>query len=189
MGDFSLEMEISIWCADGIEQEPARMSLLPQHAAPQCLVMERFGSPKANLTVTSKAQSPRKKNATLYVAYSGLFIVLLSPLLLPQQKECNTIAGDPFKQSATASAKNEISGVYTMSCRHVLVCANGVCDFAKGEGYVQLGSAGMLVLTFLRSGSTMSTFLWQWLSTLQLIKVSRTWSFPMISPANTALTS
>ncbi|KIO31440.1 hypothetical protein M407DRAFT_67938, partial [Tulasnella calospora MUT 4182] len=27
------------------------------------------------------------------------------------------------------------SGVFAMSCRHVLLCPNGVCDLTKGEGF------------------------------------------------------
>ncbi|KAG8915030.1 hypothetical protein FRC00_008546 [Tulasnella sp. 408] len=49
--------------------------------------------------------------------------------------ECNTLAGSPLKGGSHFSGKNEVTGVFAVSCRHVCFCPSGVCDFSKGEGY------------------------------------------------------
>ncbi|KAG8939355.1 hypothetical protein FRC04_006635 [Tulasnella sp. 424] len=49
--------------------------------------------------------------------------------------QCNTVAGNPLKANTSATGKNEVTGAFAISCRHVCFCANGVCDFSRGEGY------------------------------------------------------
>ncbi|KAG8933832.1 hypothetical protein FRC01_006877 [Tulasnella sp. 417] len=49
--------------------------------------------------------------------------------------ECNTVAGNPLKGSNATTGKNEVTGAFAMSCRHVCFCPSGVCDFSRGEGY------------------------------------------------------
>lgn len=53
----------------------------------------------------------------------------------PPQAQCNTVAGNPVKANTSVTGKNEITGAFAVSCRHVCFCANGVCDFSRGEGY------------------------------------------------------
>ncbi|KAG9017173.1 hypothetical protein FRB90_001477 [Tulasnella sp. 427] len=49
--------------------------------------------------------------------------------------ECTTLAGDQLTAASSKAGKNEITGAFAISCRHVCFCPSGVCDFAKGEGF------------------------------------------------------
>ncbi|KAG9042715.1 hypothetical protein FS837_010478 [Tulasnella sp. UAMH 9824] len=47
---------------------------------------------------------------------------------------CNTMAGDPGYAPAGTRVL-DVTGVFSVSCRHILICPNGVVDFQKGERY------------------------------------------------------
>ncbi|KIO19636.1 hypothetical protein M407DRAFT_30707 [Tulasnella calospora MUT 4182] len=51
-----------------------------------------------------------------------------------QRNACNTMAGDPAI-SPEGSQAVDLTGVFCVSCRHIVVCPNGVVDFYKGERF------------------------------------------------------
>lgn len=58
-----------------------------------------------------------------------------APFWAMKSLECrtNTHAGNLVRQATTT--RLEVTGVYGVSCRHVLFQPGGVVDFSKGEGY------------------------------------------------------